>query len=181
MCRATCQEVSENIFMCNFRWTSPLKEEYVDLYASGYILMNTDQILHVPQTNWGLTKYEKLDWNMFLEPSERTLGPPEVPLSDVQHRTELLCEVHSTANRASVYFSHSTFTAQTTAHTRSHAKSNKQQTAWFLCRALKSKNWPQSVLIQLVMPDFVFQKLIPKRAGRGKITLNSYSFLRCLD
>lgn len=47
--------------------------------------------------------------------SRPTWGPSVV---DVQHRTEVLCGVHSRANRGSVCFSHSTFTAQTTAHTQ---------------------------------------------------------------
>lgn len=48
--------------------------------------------------------------------SRPTWGPSVV---DVQDRTEVLCEVHSRANRGSVYyFSHSTFAAQTPAHTQ---------------------------------------------------------------
>lgn len=47
--------------------------------------------------------------------SRPTWGPS---VMDVQDRTEVLCEVHSRANRGSVFFSHSTFTAQTTAHTQ---------------------------------------------------------------
>lgn len=52
--------------------------------------------------------------------------------------------------------------------THSATQSIKRQTAWFLYAALKSKNWPQSGLTQLAMPDIFFQKFIPMSAGKKK-------------
>lgn len=76
--------------------------------------------------------------------------------------------------RISVFLSQHTNNG-THSKTNSHAKTNRRQTAWFLYASLKLKNWPQSVLMQLVKPDIFFQKLIPMRARGEKKSCHSWA------
>lgn len=57
----------------------------------------------------GLTNYENLNWDLFLEHSEHSHPTWELSVADVHDRTELLYQVRGRPNRGSVYFFRSTF------------------------------------------------------------------------
>lgn len=120
------------------------------LPKSGNILIATDQILHFLPTNRGLTKYENLNWNVFLEPSEYTLSPPEEWMFKTEQRSCVKSTVEPTEDQC---ISLPSLSLHKQLYILSNPKPNKWSTAWFLYMALKSENWPQSVLILLVMPD----------------------------